>query len=632
MDHWDIERSRRQYNIDHWGSGFFDINAAGHICVKSTCGGNNTRVDLYEVANAILQKDLSFPVLLRVSNILQERVYQLAQAFQFAIKQKSFLGDFTAVYPIKVNQQRTVIEHLLESDKKKNGLAVGLEAGSKPELMVVLAYAPQNGIIVCNGYKDREYIRLALIGRQLGYQIYIVVEKMSELALIIEASADLGIEPLLGIRIRLYSIGKGNWQNTGGEKSKFGLSATDVLEVVSRLERAELLHTLQLVHCHLGSQLANIRDIQKGLKEVARFYAELRHLSANITTVDVGGGLGVDYEGTRSRSYCSMNYSVSEYANDVVQALWEVCQEHELPHPNIITESGRALTAHHAVLITNVVDSEELPGRNYVAEVSTDDPLILQNLADTLGSLNSKSAVEAYHDAVYWFIEAYEAYMHGLLNMQQRAHAEQLYYAICRNIQALLHPSVRAHREILDDLSEKLADKYFCNLSIFQSLPDVWAIDQIFPITPLHRLDEKPEKRVILQDITCDSDGCITKYVNNESVEKTMAAHHIIADEPYLLGFFMVGAYQEILGDMHNLFGDTHSVNLQINADGSYQLSEPEHGDTVDEVLRYVHFNTATLLAKYQQRLHQASLEQTLSAHYLSELKAGLAGYTYLED
>jgi len=327
-----------------------------------------------------------------------------------------------------------------------------------------------------------------------------------------------------------------------------------------------------------------------------------------------------------------MNYSVSEYANDVVQALWEVCQEHALPHPNIITESGRALTAHHAVLITNVVDSEELPGRNYVDEVSADDPLIIQNLADTLGSLNSKSAVEAYHDAVHWFIEAYEAYMHGLLNMQQRAHAEQLYYAICRNIQALLQPSVRSHREILDDLSEKLADKYFCNLSIFQSLPDVWAIDQIFPITPLHRLDEKPEKRVILQDITCDSDGCIAKYVNNESIETTMAAHEIKADEPYLLGFFMVGAYQEILGDMHNLFGDTHSVNLQINDDGSYQLSEPEHGDTVDEVLRYVHFNTANLLAKYQQRLRQASLDQTLSAHYLSELEAGLAGYTYLED
>jgi len=294
MDHWDIEQSRRQYNIDHWGNGFFDINEAGHICVKSTNKGNNTNVDLYEVAKAILHKDLSFPVLLRVSNILQEQVHNLVQAFQLAIKQKRFQGDFAAVYPIKVNQQRTVIEHLLEYDKKKNGLAaglqVGLEAGSKPELMVVLAYAPQNGIIVCNGYKDREYIRLALIGRQLGYQIYIVVEKLSELALIIEESADLGVEPLLGIRIRLYSIGKGNWQNTGGEKSKFGLSATDVLEVVSRLEHAKLLHTLQLVHCHLGSQLANIRDIQKGLKEVARFYAELRHLGANITTVDVGGG------------------------------------------------------------------------------------------------------------------------------------------------------------------------------------------------------------------------------------------------------------------------------------------------------------------------------------------------------
>ena len=629
MTHWDIEQSRKQYNIEHWGGGFFDINASGSICVKSENSENqDSSVDLYEVSQAILEKDLTFPVLLRVTNVLQERVNRLALAFEHAITEKSFEGGFTAVYPIKVNQQRTVVEHLLENDKNK----VGLEAGSKPELMAVLAYAPQNGVIVCNGYKDREYIRLALIGRALGFEIYIVVEKLSELTLIIEESTKLGIEPLLGIRIRLYSIGNGNWQNTGGEKSKFGLSATQVLEVVSRLEGANLLHTLQLVHCHLGSQLANIRDIQKGLKEVARFYVELRHLGANISTVDVGGGLGVDYEGTRSRSYCSMNYTINEYANDVVHALWEVCKEHDLPHPNIITESGRALTAHHAVLISNVVDSEELPGRDYVDKVTENDPLIIQNLSNTLSGLNSKSVVEAYHDAVHWFTEACDAYMHGLLDMQQRALAEQLYYSICRNIQPLLQSTVRSHREILDELAEKLADKYFCNLSIFQSLPDVWAIDQIFPVTPLHRLDEKPEKRVILQDITCDSDGSIARYVNNEGIETTLAAHEINSGEPYLLGFFMVGAYQEILGDMHNLFGDTHSVNLEINKDGSYFLSEPEHGDTVEEVLRYVHFDSASLMGKYRERLSQSVTDKKICSSYLAELEAGLVGYTYLED
>ncbi len=628
MGHWNIAQSRRQYNIDHWSSGYFDINEAGRICVKTGSDGHNTSIDLYDVSQAIQEQGLHFPVLLRVTHILQERVNRLSQAFENAIKQKSFKGGFTPVYPIKVNQQRTVVEHILKNDKH----VVGLEAGSKPELMVVLAYAPQNGIIICNGYKDREYIRLALIGRELGYQIYIVIEKLSELTLIIEESTKLGIEPLLGIRIRLYSIGKGNWQNTGGEKSKFGLSATHVLEVVKRLAKTAMLPALQLIHCHLGSQLANIRDIQKGLIEVARFYAELHKLGVRITTVDVGGGLGVDYEGTRSRSYCSMNYTISEYANDVVHALWEVCRAHDLPHPNIITESGRALTAHHAVLITNVVDSEELPGQNYIDEVVEGDPAIIQNLTNTLSSLNTKSAVEAYHDAMHWFTEANGAYMHGLLNMQQRAHAEQLYYAICRKTQTLLQSSARSHREILDDLSNKLADKYFCNLSIFQSLPDVWAINQVFPIIPLHRLDEKPEKRVILQDITCDSDGSISCYVNNESVETTLAAHEIKPHEPYLLGFFMVGAYQEILGDMHNLFGDTHSINLQINKDGSYLLSEPEHGDAVEEVLRYVHFDTDGLMDKYRKRLQERLSDHETCSRYLAELEAGLLGYTYLED
>ncbi|QKT03414.1 biosynthetic arginine decarboxylase [Ectothiorhodospiraceae bacterium 2226] len=633
MTEWSIKQAREQYNIAHWGGGYFDVNPAGHVVARPKRDPDHAGVDLYRLAEDIRAAGLTLPVLVRFTDILHDRVNTQCQAFAEAMDEDGYTGGFTAVYPIKVNQQRRVVEEILGSG---NG-NVGLEAGSKPELMAVLGIAPSGGVIVCNGYKDREYIRLALIGRQLGHRVYIVVEKLSELQLVLDEASAMGVEPLLGVRVRLASIGAGKWQNTGGEKSKFGLSAAQVLTVVERLKQAGRLEALQLLHFHLGSQIANIRDIQRGMRECARYYAELHRLGASIGTVDVGGGLGIDYEGTRSRSYCSMNYSVQEYARNVVHALWETSVEHELPHPHIITESGRALTAHHAVLLANVIDMERALERAQLEPVTDDEPLIIQDLWHGVAALqepdaSARSAIEAYHDAVHWLSEAHTMYTHGVLGIEQRARAEELYFATCRRARELLQPAARAHREVLDELDEKLADKYFCNFSVFQSLPDVWAIDQIFPIMPVHRLDEPPTRRAVLQDITCDSDGRISSYVDGHGIEPSLAVHPLREGEPYLLGIFLVGAYQEILGDMHNLFGDTDSVHVTLTEDGGHRLVEPQRGDTVDSVLRYVHFSADVLLERYRRKIKDAAVTEAQRLDYLEELRAGLTGYTYLED
>ncbi|MDH5218684.1 MAG: biosynthetic arginine decarboxylase, partial [Gammaproteobacteria bacterium] len=593
---WSISKSRETYNITHWGDNYFDINSLGHACVQPK-GKGGPQVDLFELSDKVRQSGLTLPVLARFTDILAQRVHQLCGAFENAIKDHEYKGSYTAVYPIKVNQQRTVVEHLLATEREN----VGLEAGSKPELLAVLAHAKTNkDVIVCNGYKDREYIRLALIGRKLGHRIFIVIEKQSELKIILEESVKLNVEPLLGLRVRLSSIGKGKWQNTGGEKSKFGLSSTQILSVVEQLKQHKAAHCLQLIHCHLGSQLANIRDIQKGLNEVARYYSELYKLGINIDTVDIGGGLGVDYEGTRSRNYCSMNYTIQEYANDVVYSLWQICNERDLPQPNIISESGRALTAHHAVLLTDVVDYESTTTIANPEKPHADDPQILHDMWEAFRQIEDRSLIEVYHDAVHWMAEAQTAFLHGLLTLEQRAQAEKFYFAICREIYPKLQTSSRRHREVMDELNEKLADKLFCNLSIFQSMPDVWAIEQIFPIMPLHRLDEEPTRRATIQDMTCDSDGAVDHYVDMDGIESTLPVHRYQQGETYLFGIFMVGAYQEILGDMHNLFGDTHSVNVELSPDGSYGLTEHEEGDTVAEVLSYVHYNESDLLNRYR--------------------------------
>ncbi|MDP1707882.1 MAG: biosynthetic arginine decarboxylase [Gammaproteobacteria bacterium] len=628
---WPVAQAREFYNIAYWGSGYFDINDEGHVVVLPQ-PGTGAGVDLYRLSDEIRAAGLSLPVLVRFSGILHQRVDTLCEAFARAMAADNYKADYTAVYPIKVNQQRRVVEEIV----RHGGGRVGLEAGSKPELMAVLALSGMNSakgsIVICNGYKDREYIRLALIGKQLGHRVYIVVERLSELDLVIAESRALNIAPLIGVRVRLASIGAGKWQNTGGEKSKFGLSATQVLRVTERLRQAGMLDAFQLMHFHLGSQIANIRDIQLGMRECARYYAELRHIGVDLRCVDVGGGLGVDYDGTRSRNFCSMNYSVQEYADNVVHALHEICAEQNIPQPNIITESGRAMTAHHAMLITNVIDVEQAPQPAQIAAATADEHPLIQELWRVLDRISARSAAEAYHAAVHRLSEANVMFSQGTLDLAQRARIEQIYSAICWRARDFFQAGSRMQRELLDELNEKLADKYFCNFSLFQSMPDSWAIDQIFPIMPLHRLDERPTRRAALQDITCDSDGRIDLYVDGEGVETSLLLHPLHSDQPYLLGIFLLGAYQEILGDMHNLFGDTDSVHVELAADGGYRLAEPLRGDTAETVLRYVNFDAEDLLQKFRKQIETAQLTPDERQLFLHELREGLSGYTYLED
>ncbi len=626
---WSIEDTRELYNIAHWSEGYFDISDAGELLARPDPDRPQFSINLGQLAAEMEARGMPLPLLVRFNDILHDRIDRLCGAFAAAKTRFAFEGQYRAVYPIKVNQQRDVVEQLLKWGGQER---FGLEAGSKPELMAVLAIAKPGSVIVCNGYKDREYIRTALIGEQLGQRVFIVIEKPSELSVVLHEAARMGVQPRLGMRVRLASVGKGKWQNSGGEKSKFGLSPSQTLAAIKLLRDAGQLAALQLVHYHLGSQLANIRDIQRALRECARYYAELRQLGAPIEWVDVGGGLGVDYEGTNSRSYCSTNYSMQEYANKVVSALADICAEHKLPHPNIISESGRALTAHHAVLITNVIEIEETPGRNVPYQPTADDPTVLHDLFRGYENITRRSALETYHDAVHYISEAKSMYVLGQITLEQWARAEEVYFSSCFKVREILQNNPGVHNEMLDELNELLADKIFCNFSLFQSLPDAWAIEQIFPVLPLSQLDQKPERRGILMDITCDSDGKIDKYVDGEGIEPTLPLPRYEHGRPPLIGFFMVGAYQEILGDMHNLFGDTHSVHVELNADGSYQFVNPLDGDTVSDMLRYVDFDPKDILTAYRNKLADSGLAKDTQKQYLEELTLGLSGYSYLEE
>lgn len=631
MNDWSVQQSRELYNIAHWGDGYFDINERGQVVAYPDARRDRPGINLQELADAMYQEGLSLPILVRFTDILRQRFKRLQNAFGRAMQEYGYQGRYMGVYPIKANQQRRVLEEIVRYGAEGN--PIGLEAGSKPELLAVLGLSTQpDSVIICNGYKDREFIRLALIGQRLGHRVYIILEKMSELDMVLDEAKKMNIEPCLGIRLRLASVAAGKWQHTGGEKSKFGFSAAQVLEVVERLRDVGRLSLLQLLHFMLGSQIANIADIQRGMRECARYYSELRALGVPITTVDVGGGLAVDYEGTRSRSYTSMNYSMQEYANNVVYTLEEICKENNLPHPQIITESGRAMVAHHAVLIVNVTEVEQLLPTRDLKPVLPDEALVLRELWDGFVNLSERSALEVYHDACHWMGEVRSMYNHGIISLTERARAEQIYMNTCIRVRDLLKHSVRSHREVLDELNEKLADKYFCNFSLFQSLPDAWAIDQVFPIIPLAGLDKKPACRGILQDLTCDSDGRIDCYVDGEGVETTLPLLPFDSQKPYLLGIFLVGSYQEILGDMHNLFGDTHSVNAEVLPEGGYRLLHPVKGDMVENVLRYVQFDSRELLASYRQQFKRACLSPQETQNYLEILTEGLQGYTYLED
>ena len=618
-----IHSTQQRYGVPHWGEGYFGINAHGHasVCPRLRDG---EELDLYQVAHDVRAAGLNWPVLLRFDDILRERVAQLCDAFEVAADELNYAAGYRAIYPIKVNQQRSVVERIAAVGSER----VGLEAGSKPELMAVLAAAAPGSAIVCNGYKDREYIRLALIGRQLGHEVFIVIEKPSELALIQRESADLGIEPLLGVRVRLSAVASGNWQNSGGARSKFGLSAAQLLELVEQLDDFAMLHTLVLLHSHIGSQIPDLADIARGMAEAGRYYVELCRAGAPLRVLDVGGGLGVDYEGSASRHYCSVNYSLRAYAREVLASIHQRCREAGLDEPLVFSESGRAMTAHHAVLVTEVIE-REAPSTAVTLTALVEQVPLLSSMMALRGDMDTHSPLLTWQEAQHLFDQVEQAFDRGELDLAVRAQAEKLLYAIAGEVRSRLRPGSKRHRDLLDTLNEMLAERVFCNFSLFQSLPDVWALDQVFPVMPLHRLDEAPTRAAMMHDLTCDSDGCITRYVDQDGVESTLVLHEPNG-EPYLLGIFLVGAYQEILGDMHNLFGDTDAVNVELDGQGGYRLAGPERGDSVDELLRYVHFEPQQMLEQYRHKLAGSGVPPAQREGWFRQLKAALHGTTYL--
>lgn len=622
MSNWNATTARKLYGVHRWGEGYVDINDDGEVVVRPE-GSGGGEVALAALIQEIRALELSVPVLVRFPDILRDRVARLREAFRHARADMEYEGRYSVVYPIKVNQQRTVLEGLLTADE-----GVGLEVGSKAELMAVLALATPGSTVICNGYKDREYIHLALIGRALGLRCFIVIEKPSDLDYVIELARELQIAPLLGVRARLASLGSGNWQNTGGDRAKFGLTVDQLVKVVQRIQEERLTGSLQLLHFHMGSQIPNIRDMQRGMQEAARHFAELHRLGIPISVVDVGGGIGVDYEGRRSRSSCSMNYGMQEYANNVVRTLADVCRENGLPHPEIITEAGRAMTAHHAVLITQVIDTEMVEESAAFPPPEGGGP-VLQHLWELLKS--DAPLAERFHDVQHWLTEAQTLYEHGMLNIHQREMAERLARHILRTVQKGLNAIPSAAPDVLRELDERLADKYFCNFSLFQSIPDVWGIDQIFPILPLTRLNEEPTRSAVLADLTCDSDGQISRYVVQERIESILPLHPLKDDEPYYLGIFLVGAYQEILGDLHNLFGDTDSINVEMDEE-DYRLNEPRQGDCVQDLLGYVDFAPEPLAQRFLAKLERADLRPEQRAAFREAWELGLRGYSYLEE
>jgi arginine decarboxylase len=625
---WTIEDARLLYNVEGWSVGYFDINEKGHVTVHPT-KEPETGLDLFELASDLQAQGVGLPILLRFPDILRTRIETLVSRFGAAIEEYGYEGGYTLVYPIKVNQQRRVLEELVAAGDQHG---VGLEVGSKPELLAVLALSERpNHLIVCNGYKDEEYLYLALMGQKLGHEVMIVIEKTSEVDLLLKLADEMEVQPTAGVRIKLSSAGAGRWSETAGEKSKFGLSASQLMRVVEKLKAAGRLDILKMVHFHLGSQIPDVRHIKQAMTEVSRYYVELRRLGVPVTHVDVGGGLGVDYDGTRSPHQASVNYSIQEYANDIVYSLAEACRENELPMPHIISESGRALTAHHALLLFNVIDLETqiVEDRD---EIPEEMHAVVHDLAETLHGMDERSLREVFHDASYWKEHMRTLFNSGVLSLPERALAERLYLAVMTRGAELARRDPEEWEDLLPEMEAILTDRYFCNFSLFQSLPDSWAIDQLFPIMPIHRLDERPTRRGTLQDVTCDSDGKIDRFVGEKEGKRSLELHAYGADASYVLGIFLTGAYQEILGDMHNLFGDTNAVHVRVTKDGDYEIADLVHGDTVTNVLAYVQFDTETLIANFRRKVNRATdLSRTDANAFIADYIAGLAGYTYLE-
>jgi len=625
---WTTEEAAELYQVEGWGNGFFDINKAGNMVAIPD---GEHQVDLKQLCDELAEKDLHPPFLLRFSDILKQRMGQIHDRFSIARQEAGYQGRYYGVYPIKVNQQRQVVEEIVEFGTEYNW---GLEAGSKPELHATLAMLEDvEGLIVCNGYKDREFIELAMIGRKMGKRVFIVVEKLGELDMILEASERLDVEPLIGLRCRLAATSDGKWEDSGGDNSKFGLSAHELMEVVQKLKSADKLNTLRLLHFHIGSQVPRIRRIKQAMQEAARFYVELRKLGAPIEYMDVGGGLGVNYDGAISGSHTSVDYSLQEYANDIVWSLKTVCDEEDLPHPNIISESGRALVAHHSVMVIDVLGVTKRTSDLSLNEPDENAPMQLRQLWNTYSDFERISPREALHDVVSLREDVNRLFVLGHCTLMERAQADELYWHMLIRLMEVLNEDEAA--ELVPGIRTQMADRYFCNFSLFQSLPDAWAIDQVFPVVPIHRLAEEPDRQGILVDITCDSDGKIQNFPLADGHSPTLPLHAVKNGDDYLIGVFLTGAYQEILGDLHNLFGDTHAVHVRMDGE-NYELEQIVEGESVADVLDYVQFNEKVLLDRMRRQLTQARSEGRLTAaqsnKFLRFYKDGLAGYTYLEE
>lgn len=631
MRKWRIEDSEELYNITGWGTSYFGINEKGHVVVTPRKDG--VSVDLKELMNELQLRDMSAPVLVRFPDILDNRIEKTARCFQIASEEYGYKAQNFIIYPIKVNQMRQVVEEIVSHGKKFN---IGLEAGSKPELHAVLAInTDENSLIICNGYKDENYVELALLAQKMGRRIFLVVEKLNELRLIADISKRLKIRPNIGIRIKLASSGSGKWEESGGDGSKFGLNSSELLEALDFLEKAKMTDCLKLIHFHIGSQITKIRRIKNALKEASQFYVQLQNMGFHVEFVDIGGGLGVDYDGTRSSSSeSSMNYSIQEYVNDSVSALVDACAKNNLPQPNIITESGRSLTAHHSVLVFEVLETTSLPIWDEKEELGENPHELVDELYKIWDNMNQPRLLESWHDALQIREEALDLFGLGLLDLRTRAQIEQLFWSVAREVNEIASDMKHAPEE-LRKISKLLPDKYFCNFSLFQSLPDSWSIDQLFPIMPISRLDERPDRTATIQDITCDSDGKINNFISSHGANSHLAVHALNNKEPYYIGVFLVGAYQEILGDMHNLFGDTNAVHVSVYKD-RYEIDQVIDGETVAEVLDYVQFSPKKLVRSVEtwvtSSMKAGIITPEEGREFLSNYRSGLYGYTYLEN
>ena len=631
MRKWRIEDSAELYNINGWGLKYFSINDKGHVAVTPREG--SASVDLKELMDELQVRDVTSPVLLRFPDILDNRIEKISKCFQQAADEYGYTAKNFIIYPIKVNQMRQVVEEIVSHGKKFN---IGLEAGSKPELHAVLAInTDENSLIICNGYKDENYVELALLAQKMGRRIFLVVEKLNELRLIADISKRLKIRPNIGIRIKLASSGSGKWEESGGDGSKFGLNSSELLGALDFLEKAKMTDCLKLIHFHIGSQITKIRRIKNALKEASQFYVQLQNMGFHVEFVDIGGGLGVDYDGTRSSSSeSSMNYSIQEYVNDSVSALVDACAKNNLPQPNIITESGRSLTAHHSVLVFEVLETTSLPIWDEKEELGENPHELVDELYKIWDNMNLPRLLESWHDALQIREEALDLFGLGLLDLRTRAQIEQLFWSVAREVNEIASDMKHAPEE-LRKISKLLPDKYFCNFSLFQSLPDSWSIDQLFPIMPISRLDERPDRTATIQDITCDSDGKINNFISSHGANSHLAVHALNNKEPYYIGVFLVGAYQEILGDMHNLFGDTNAVHVSVYKD-RYEIDQVIDGETVAEVLDYVQFSPKKLVRSVEtwvtSSMKAGIITPEEGREFLSNYRSGLYGYTYLEN